>query len=167
MRTVELDEDVYQHIARNTAEIGESASSILRRLLGLGGKASATAAPSVQAAPQPRHELADLLALPMFSTSTTAVSRMMKILHEVHKQKGPEEFSKVLAIQGRNRSYFAKSKEEILRSGRSTQPREVFKTGFWVMTNSPTQQKREMVRDVLKLLGYSSEAVKAGAAAIH
>lgn len=167
MRTVELDEDVYQHIARNTAEIGESASSILRRLLGI--EASITPAHMLVQQPtsERRHELADLLALPMFSTSTTAVSRMMKILHEVHKQRGPEEFSKVLAIQGRNRSYFAKSKEEILRSGKSTQPREVFKTGFWVMTNSPTQQKREMLRDVLKLLGYSSEAVKAGAAAIQ
>jgi negative modulator of initiation of replication len=35
MRKIEIDEDIYEHLCRNTAELGETASSILRRLLGL------------------------------------------------------------------------------------------------------------------------------------
>jgi negative modulator of initiation of replication len=35
MRRIEIDEDIYQHLCRHTQDIGESASSILRRLLNL------------------------------------------------------------------------------------------------------------------------------------
>ena len=35
MKTIEIDETLYQYIASNTQYIGESASSILRRLLSL------------------------------------------------------------------------------------------------------------------------------------
>lgn len=162
MKTVELDDDVYQHIAAHTKEIGESATSILRRLLNIpmgkqGGKATTNGTP---------HELAVLLADPMFSGSTTAVARMLRIFKETHSQR-KQEFERVLAIQGRNRAYFAKSEKEILKSGRSTQPREIDGTGYWVMTNSPTHQKQQMVREVLTALGYSDGAVRAATAAIR
>ena len=35
MKNIEIDEELYQHIASNTQYIGESASSILRRLIKL------------------------------------------------------------------------------------------------------------------------------------
>ena len=35
MKTIEVDEELYRYIARQTQHIGESASEILRRLLGL------------------------------------------------------------------------------------------------------------------------------------
>ena len=34
MKTIEVDEELYRYIARQTQHIGESASEILRRLLG-------------------------------------------------------------------------------------------------------------------------------------
>jgi hypothetical protein len=37
---------------------------------------------------------------------------------------------------------------------------------FWVMTNSPISQKKQMLRDALRLLGYSGSAVIATAATI-
>ena len=91
---------------------------------------------------------------------------MLRIFKEVHAQK-KQDFVKVLQIQGRNRAYFARSEQEILKSGKSTQPREIEGTGFWVMTNSPTQQKQQMVREVLEVLGYSPAAVKAAVAVIQ
>lgn len=165
MKTIEVEDDVYQYIAAQTKEIGEPATSILRRLLGV---------PSIDRSGQPAkatvttqpHELALLLAQPMFSSSTTAVARMLRIFREVHAQKR-QIFEKVLDIQGRNRAYFAKSEQEILKSGKSTQPREIEGTGYWVMTNSPTQQKQQMVREVLELLEYSQAAVKAAVAVIQ
>ena len=162
MKTIELDDDVYQHIAAHTREIGESATSILRRLLSVpigkpGAKAMATGQP---------HELAQLLAEPIFSGSTTAVARMLRIFQEAHAQR-KQDFEKVLSIQGRNRAYFARSEKEILKSGRSTQPREIEGTGYWVMTNSPTQQKQQMVREVLGALGYSEGAIRAAVSAIR
>ena len=60
---------------------------------------------------------------------------MLRIFREAYAQK-KREFEKVLSIRGRNRAYFAESEQEILKSGKSTQPREIEGTGFWVMTNS-------------------------------
>jgi negative modulator of initiation of replication len=166
MKTIQVEDDVYQYIAAQTKEIGEPATSILRRLLGVPTGAQAAAPLRVVAVAPHQHELASLLAQPMFTNSTTAVARMLRIFKEAHAQK-IREFSKVLQIQGRNRAYFARSKEEILRSGKSTQPREIEGTGFWVMTNSPTPQKRQMVREVLQLLGYSEAAIRAAVAVIQ
>ena len=162
MRTVELEDDLYYYIATRTNEIGESASSILRRLLNVPQDRKTGKSASSGTA----HELTVLLAEPMFSNSTTAVARMLKILKEVHKQR-KGDFGEVLSIQGRNRAYFAKSEQEILKSGKSTQPREIEGTGFWVMTNSPTPQKQQMLKEVLKLLGYSEAAIKAAVAVIN
>lgn len=160
MKTIEVEDDVYRYIAAQTSEIGETATSILRRLLGVPTGAQPTQVVTAAiVAPQP-HELALLLAQPMFSSSTTAVARMLRIFKEVHTQR-KQEFAQVLQIQGRNRAYFAQSEHEILKSGKSTQPREIEGTGFWVMTNSPTQQKQQMVREVLEMLGYSQSAIKA------
>lgn len=161
MKTVELDEDVYLHIAKQTTEIGESASSILRRLLAVGSAVRTEAVHTTTL----EHELANFLQHPMFGTSTTAVSRMLMTFKEVHRQH-EKDFDKVLSIQGRHRAYFAKSKQEILKSGTSTQPREIGGTGYWVMTNSPNQQKQQMVREVLSLFGYSKKAIDAASAAI-
>lgn len=163
MKTIELEDDVYHYIAAQTKEIGEPATSILRRLLGV--PTDVQLAPPAKALPQP-HELASLLSQPMFSGSTTAVARMLRIFKEAHAQK-KSEFVKVLQIQGRNRAYFARSEDEILKSGKSTQPREIEGTGFWVMTNSPTQQKQQMVSEVLGVLDYSQAAIKAAVAVIR
>jgi negative modulator of initiation of replication len=164
MKIVELEDEIYEFIAKNTVEIGESASSILRRLLNIPPNGSAQVQGVALVAPA--HELAELLAQPMFFTATTSVTRMLQILKEVHTQK-KQDFEKVLAIQGRNRSYFAKSEQEILNSGSSTQPKEIDGTGYWVMTNSPTSQKQIIVREVLNLLNYSKESIEAAVDAIN
>ena len=157
MKTIQVEDDVYEFIVRHTLEIGESASSILRRLFGMSKGTRTNAAAAVTASPV--HELSAVLAEPIFTRSSTAVSRMLRILEEVHKQRSTE-FAKVLKIGGRKRTYFARSESEILNSGQSTQPQEIDGTGYWVMTNSPTAMKREMIRSVLGALGYSRVAVE-------
>lgn len=162
MRTIEVDDDVYFHIAQNTQEIGEPATSILRRLLGL-SKATPMVAPSKTG---PLHELAGAMGDSKFLVQTAAVDRFLYFLGVAYSQKR-NDFEKVLEIQGRNRKYFAKSKEEVEKSGNSTQPRNVPGTPYWVMTNSPTSQKRDMLRDALKLLGYSEAAISAATSTIR
>ena len=162
MRTIEIDDDVYLHIAQNTHEIGEPASKILRRLLGL---SRAMPAP-LQGIVGAGHELAAAISDPKFLMQTAAVDRFLYFLGVAFIQKRTD-FEKVLMIQGRDRKYFAKSKEEVEKSGNSTQPRNVPGTPYWVMTNSPTIQKRQMLRDALKLLGYSEAAINAAESTIR
>lgn len=162
MRTIDVDEDVYLHIAQNTEEIGESASNILRRLLRL----SKTTPTSSISKPGAGHELATAMADPKFLMQTAAVDKFLYFLAVAYGQK-KGDFERVLAIQGRDRKYFAKSREEVEKSGSSTQPRSIPGTPYWVMTNSPTSQKRQMLRDALKLLGYSDAAVSVAASTIR
>ncbi len=162
MKTIEIEDDLYDYIAAHTQQIGESATSILWRMLGRSKDAGTRKTRAVIHA----HELAALLEERTFSSATPAVTRMLRILQDAHAQKG-SDFAKVLSVQGRNRTYFAKSKEEILASGESTQPRQIDGTGYWVLTNSPTYQKQQMVRDALKVLNYSESAINAAVHAIQ
>ncbi len=43
MKQIDIDDELYQYIASNTQSIGESASTILRRLLNLSGEKIQTA----------------------------------------------------------------------------------------------------------------------------
>nr|WP_172624025.1 replication initiation regulator SeqA [Rhodanobacter glycinis] len=157
MKSIQIDEDLYQYIAAHTEQIGESATSILRRLLNL--SASGTVA-AVMPSSTTRMELSEILAGLAYMRRYVVVDRMLKLLEAVCA-KNPKEFEKVLQIRGRSRCYFAKSEAEILKSSDSTQPKKIGNTGYWVMTNSPTNQKQVLMRDVLGKLGYSDASVKA------
>ena len=157
MKTVQIEDDVYTYIAARTVEIGEPATSILRRLLNIPkqGKPEIGLPTS-----NPKHELARLLSESTFTRPTTAVYRMLRIFQEVFNQR-PTDFHKLLEIRGRDRLYFSKTKEEMLKSSKTSQPHEIDGTGFWVMTNSPTYQKRRLVGDVLRMLDYNDAAIEA------
>ena len=161
MRSIEIDEDVYVHVARNTKQIGESASAILRRLLGLDKPGQDPIEDASRT-----HELADAITSPKFAVQSAAVDKFLFFLGLAYLQK-KSEFEKVLVIQGRDRRYFAKTREEIEKSGHSTQPRSVPGSPYWVMTNSPTNQKQRVLRHALQLLGYSQAAVDAAVATIQ
>lgn len=152
MKSIELDDDVYSHIAANTREIGESASDILRRLLSL---TEGTSAESDQ-----QHELSEVINHPKLKYQQSSVDKFLFILGKVYEQK-PNEFEKILQVHGRGRKYFGQSEQEIIDSGKSTQPREIPGTGYWAMTNSPTSQKAATIRGVLQVLGYGKEACEA------
>lgn len=152
MRIIEIDDDLYAHIASQTIEIGESANSILRRILGLSSGGQNT--PNTQP-----HELAQALEHPGLRFKT-AVGQFLFILGEAFKVS-PDTFDHILTIQGRERVYFARSRGEIEQSGNSTQPKQIPGTDYWVMTNSPNRQKKNMLREALLAIGMSKQAAEA------
>ena len=169
MKTIEIEDDIYAYLVSRTMEIGETASDILRRELKLTRRASvAPPQPASISADAPQvtdaHGFATFLTQPGFRFGN-ATDRFLAILSEAHRRK-PDQFEKVLTIRGRDRIYFARSKEEIVKSGRSTQPLQIPKTTYWAMTNSPTRQKQDLVRQVLDVLGFSVEEQVAAARAI-
>src|SRR5207253_1262348 len=108
---------------RQTEVIGESASSILRRLLGISSANRRQVADNGK--PDQDQELSEFLQTPRLLGCRTATMRFLHILGFAYKQK-PESFEKVLSFpSGRTRIYFAPSKEEIVRSGKSTHPKQI------------------------------------------
>ena len=71
-------------------------------------------------------------------------------LHELHQ----EDFQAVEQIKGKNRVYFATSKEALLKTGSSTNPKQIPDSPYWVVTNNNTAKKVAMLEQVLQLLGY-------------
>jgi len=161
MKTIEIDDDVYEHLLQNTIQIGETASQILRRLLGIPG-GSITEEPVKSS----NTVLSECLNSPTFKAKRTMIDKFLYILSFVHK-RDPEQFEKVLAISGWSRKYFAHSSQELKESGRSVYPRQIPDSQFWVITNTDTRQKRRMMQEVLKLLGYNIEDIKQAVEALR
>lgn len=160
MTKIEIDQDIFDYLLRRVMNFGETASDVLRRELGLNGTGGSNVDGTTQS-----HELTEVLKSKKIKYASDVVGKFIEILSAVYAQN-EDKFDRVLAIQGRGRVYFAKSKNEIEVSGNSTQPRKIPGTPYWVMTNSPTRQKKEMLIEVLEGLGYSTEAIKAAAQVI-
>lgn len=166
MPILEVDEDVYQYILRNAVRIGESGSSILRRLLDLPDpRGSRQAARSNGNANPSADALTKFLASSSFIGRRNVTDRFLLLLSFLHDQKS-QDFKEVLGIRGRNRAYFGKTREEVSRSGKTVHPRRIPGTDYWAMTNASTDQKRKILREVLRALGYPEETVRHASSAI-
>ena len=156
MKTIELDDDLYFFIASQTRHIGESASDILRRLLEQPVKAGTTvpAAPVVQ--PQ---SLADAMGLEALLDSDElqkeekSINRFMLVLSTLYRDN-PDSFTQATEIKGRKRVYFSRDPEALRASGSTTKPKPVPDTPFWVITNTNTSRKQNMVAQLMASMGY-------------
>ena len=155
MKTIELDDDLYFFIASQTRHIGESASDILRRLLEQPVKAGTTvpAAPVVQSQP-----LADAMGLEALLDSDElqkeekSINRFMLVLSTLYRDN-PDSFTQATEIKGRKRVYFSRDPEALRASGSTTKPKQVPDTPFWVITNTNTSRKQNMVAQLMASMG--------------
>ncbi|HSG53222.1 MAG TPA: replication initiation negative regulator SeqA [Rheinheimera sp.] len=159
MKTIEIDDELYQYIAGQTQKIGESASDILRRLL-LGNATAAepvvTESAPVVAEVAPNSNIFDLINKQDLQAESSVVGRFLFILSTLARAH-KKQFNKVLDIKGRNRLYFGRSAEELSEAGSSTNPKQIPNTEFWVITNSNTTRKKMMLTETAIKLGYSEQ----------
>lgn len=189
MKQIDIDDELYQYIASNTQSIGESASTILRRLLNLSGEkiltanveltqnnqtattSTATLKSSDPTAAETTKKQTPVAHAPVQQKSDNIFNVLNK--EELAMQKGvvgrflfilsafyrthKTDFSAVLDIKGRDRVYFATSKEDLVNSGSSMNPKNITDSEYWVMTNSNTTRKKMMLHEVALCLGYSAE----------
>ncbi|MGS0680686.1 replication initiation negative regulator SeqA [Shewanella sp. 125m-7] len=176
MKYIEVDEELYRHIASKTEHIGESASDILRRILGLDVDSVVhhepeeisypsleKSSPKVEkkvakTAVKPVSEFSSLLKADELAAQKGAVGRFLFILDTVYRAS-TEQFEQVLQVQGRDRLYFATSKEALLKASKSANPKEIGQSGFWVTTNNNTAKKRTILSEVLMQFGTDEEQV--------
>src|ERR1700734_1291266 len=104
MQSIEIEDVIYSYLLSKTAIIGEAASSILRRELKLGIQGTAITETLRTGA----HELSAFLGATEMKFGN-ATDKFLKVLGEAY-QRNPKEFEKLLAIRGRERIYFARSR---------------------------------------------------------
>ncbi|MFM4970293.1 replication initiation negative regulator SeqA [Aeromonas veronii] len=162
MKTIELDDDLYFYIASQTRHIGESASDILRRLLEQPAhqrvpvaKPVAVAQPSAVAT---RQGLQALLDSGELQKEEKSINRFMQVLSTLYRDN-PEGFTQATEIKGRKRVYFSQDPEALRASGSTTKPKPVPETPFWVITNTNTSRKQNMVAQLMASMGYGEEVI--------
>lgn len=159
MKTIEIDDELYQYIAGQTKKIGESASEILRRLL-LGDAAASVPETVEVITPESvsvvNNNIFDLVHKQDLQAESSVVGRFLFILSALARAH-KKQFTKVLEIKGRNRLYFGRSAEELSEAGSSTNPKQIPNTDFWVITNSNTTRKKMMLTETAAKLGYTEQ----------
>ena len=181
MKTIQIDDDLYQFIAANTQQIGESASDILRRLLWENITDKVVQVELQQGTSQPVTEdvssdesasvietteveplkpvvckdtsVFNLLNKEEVATQKGAVGRFLFILGKLHRAH-TSNFEEVLTIKGRERNYFGRSASELEASGSSIKPKQIPNSEYWVTTNNNTPRKKFIIFEVAKQLGY-------------
>jgi negative modulator of initiation of replication len=167
MKTIEVDEELYRYIARQTQHIGESASEILRRLLNMtplnGDQTYLSAYPETEESPVAGFvqtvELSELLNSSELAAKESAIDRFMLILSSLY-QANPDDFTNATEIKGRKRIYFARTEEELRATGNTTKPKPVPGTPYWVISNTNTGRKRNIVGLLMTAMGYSAEFIE-------
>lgn len=175
MKVIEIETDVYDFLLKNTQEIGESASSILRRLLQipraeasvpLAGEGAVGKTCRQSGVVDIDRRLAQCLQSPRLLGSRTITERFLQVLsfaHELHR----DDFHKLLSLPGgRTRVYFACTESDIEKSGKSTHPRKIPGSNYFVMTNADTRQKQDILATALRTLGFGREVIEKAEAAI-
>ncbi|TNI74285.1 replication initiation regulator SeqA [Aeromonas veronii] len=162
MKTIELDDDLYFYIASQTRHIGESASDILRRLLEQPAHQGVPVAEPVAIA-QPsavatRQGLQALLDSGELQKEEKSINRFMLVLSTLYRDN-PEGFTQATEIKGRKRVYFSQDPEALRASGSTTKPKPVPETPFWVITNTNTSRKQNMVAQLMASMGYGEEVI--------
>ncbi|HHQ4566150.1 TPA: replication initiation negative regulator SeqA [Aeromonas hydrophila] len=162
MKTIELDDDLYFYIASQTRHIGESASDILRRLLEQPANQAAPVSEPVTTV-QP-HAVADAMGLEALLDSgelqkeEKSINRFMQVLSTLYRDD-PVGFTQATEIKGRKRVYFSRDPDALRASGSTTKPKPVPETPFWVITNTNTSRKQNMVAQLMTSMGYGDEVI--------
>jgi len=148
MKTIEINDDIYDYLIQNVKTLGEDPSSILSRLLGLDDTA-----PNTLETEEPAITDACLHS-PEFKAASSTVDRFLQALSWLYSmnRKG---FAQILHVKGKKRVYFAEREKDISSSGNNAFPKKIPNTPYWVITNSNTQTKQRLLSDVMRVLGYS------------
>ncbi|GAC17144.1 replication initiation negative regulator SeqA [Paraglaciecola arctica] len=176
MKSIQIEDDLYHFIASQTQDIGESASDILRRLVMPESLLNTAQDNSVK---ETKVYTIDSDVSDVQSTEPTCqasavfaelegqqlqaipkmVERWLLVLSIIHKHHS-QQFSKVLSMSGRNRTYFATDKDTLLATGSSTNPKNVPDSVYWVITNNNTAKKINMLKGVAEQVGFNLSEVE-------
>ncbi|MFM2483852.1 replication initiation regulator SeqA [Celerinatantimonas yamalensis] len=158
MKSIEIDEELYHYIASQTQHIGESASHILRRLLNVDQSTLLTQVVTVST--EPCRSLHDLVDHALLTQQDSCVKRFMLLLSYLY-QANPESFARASEIKGNKRVYFATSEQILLASGKTTKPKPIAESPFWVITNTNTSRKRLIISQLMRGMGYTDSDIEA------
>ena|SRR5438552_7685356 len=169
MRTIEIDFDdnvaSALEILSNYKRV--SPSQLVREIVmeRIQPKPAATTNTTMPQAPRQVHlsprdkAIRDYSQSPTFLASRSVVDQFLSLLSFLHREN-PDKFGILESMEGRRRKYVAKSEQELDDSGKSVNAKRIPSTGYWVVTNNSTDNKKLLLKQVLTLLGYGEDTVR-------
>jgi negative modulator of initiation of replication len=166
MRTIDVDDDVFYALESISGFNKIPIAQVVRQLMpSIRSSPSASTnatrpAPSRQDHPSPRDKaVRDYVQSPTFLAGRAVVDLFLSLLSFLHKEN-PDRFGILESMEGRTRKYIARSERELEDSGTSVNPKRIPNSGYWVVTNNDTNNKKMLLRQALMLLGYSAETIR-------
>lgn len=93
------------------------------------------------------------------SPQESAIDRFMHILSVLY-QDSPSAFAQADEIKGRKRIYFADDEAALLASGNTTKPKAIAGSPYWVITNTNTGRKRNIIAQLMAAMGYTHGVIE-------
>ncbi|QIQ21784.1 replication initiation negative regulator SeqA [Zophobihabitans entericus] len=163
MKTIEIDDELYHYIASQTQHIGESASSILRRLL----KCETTTVPSMVVAnvasqtsiKLPATSLLSLIHHSNYIDEKKTVNRFLMLLSALYQENSSRFSLAATSLHGSKRRYLATDEKSLIDTGNNTKPKAIPDTPYWVVTNNNSARKSYILKTIMDNMELSPSII--------
>jgi len=108
--------------------------------------------------------LSDFVKYEQFQQLDRAVDRFLLLLGWLFLKHPTQFLPAALSFKGRKRCYFALSRKDILRSGKSIGVRRIPHTPYWALTTLDNKSKRQVIEHILRTMRYSSAEISSALA---
>ena len=156
MITIEIDDEVHAALGKRVRGFGETPNSVLRRdYLGENGET---------ALPPQKSSTSEAIAFARsakFQSLGRGLEKFLAMLSWLHSQH-PEKFKDILMLPFGGRKYFGNSPKEILDTvNGDIKVRQIPGSPYWVMVTFSNDDKKKILRQVMRFLGYSAADIEA------
>jgi len=151
MHWIQIDQQVYDSIARRTFLANLTPNDVLRQILQLSTPIDVEPPP----VPKPTGSSSTASSLNEFLTGKLkAIDRYLAILEWLHARESERFAQVVLGFQCGTCVYFAMSQAEVERSGKGATAKPIPGSPFWALTKLGNPRKKSVVTRLLRSLGY-------------
>src|SRR5712691_3856845 len=152
--TNEVDQDVYSALESRVRGFHDTENSVLRRILlgdsgANGASASTTGGHLGQKSP-----IITFVTDPKFQALGRGLDRFLAMLSWLHSQN-QETFAGLPSLPFGSRKYFGRAEREILDTAPGTKAKQIPNSEYWVMVTFSNDDKKKLLRRVMRFLGYS------------
>lgn len=153
---IEVDNEVYDALAKRVTGFNQGPNDVLRVLLGL--NAAKPSEPTNGADEQSKGlpTLVQFVESQSYRGRKTAVEKYLLLLSWLSKAHAVE-FAKIERFRRGKRVYFATDSNLIHESGQSLSVKQIPGTSYYALATLDNRSKRVIIRDILDLFGYPHE----------
>ena len=165
--SIQVDDEVWAAVVGRINGFDLTPNEILRQVFGITSPSrTLSLAEPEGATPGVRTDqtLSDFVKYEQFQQLDRAVDRFLVLLGWL-SLKHPRQFLPVaLSFKGRKRCYFALSRKDILKSGKSIGVRRIPHTPYWALITLDNKSKRQVIEHILRTMRYSSAEISSALA---